>query len=225
MELSTKYWLISRGRFADLIEYTQTHNPRFGEEANITVGKITHNSPLDINLNLSARNVAEALVMTIDGIAQIGARVKKAELEVEEKEQELDQARQKADHEQQMDELEREKQRLEIEKQRLELQKQQLEMQRLQLELQKKSIEYAIEMAGSVVDMLHPGMDSDTRSMAIQAVLPNWIQLQNMPVIETVLPVVQNMRPEENKPVLSPRQNTKPIGKQRTRRARRAKGK
>src|SRR5437588_5438165 len=30
-ELSTKYWLISQGRFADLIEYTQTHDPRFAE--------------------------------------------------------------------------------------------------------------------------------------------------------------------------------------------------
>jgi len=36
-ELSTKYWLIAKGRFADLIEYTQTHNDHFAEEAHVVI--------------------------------------------------------------------------------------------------------------------------------------------------------------------------------------------
>lgn len=35
--LATKYWLIAKGRFADLVEYTQTRTPRFDEEASVTM--------------------------------------------------------------------------------------------------------------------------------------------------------------------------------------------
>jgi len=79
-ELSTKYWLIAKGRFADLIEYTQTHNGRFAEEANIVVTRVSYNSPfnMDWKVDISAPSVAEALVTTIDGIAQRQERLEKA---------------------------------------------------------------------------------------------------------------------------------------------------
>src|SRR6266702_5021167 len=186
-ELSTKYWLIAKGRFADLIEYTQTHNGRFAEEAHAVITKVSYNSPfnMDWKVDLSAPSVAEALVTTIDGITQAPQRLKQKELENQAKTQEIQQAEQQAAHEQQMALLEREQRRLEIEKQRLEI----LEKQ---LEVQKKGIEYALEIAGKVVDLLHPSADPATRAMEIQALLPNLVQLQNGKGLELALPLSHN---------------------------------
>jgi len=173
-ELSTKYWLIAKGRFSDLIEYTQTHNGRFAEEANVVITRVSYNSPfnMDWKVDLSAPSVAEALVTTIDGITQRRERLEKAKLENQAKAVEIKETEQKAEQENQMALLEQEKQRLELERRRLEV----LEKQ---LEVQKKGIEYALEIAEKVVDTLHPGADPATRAMEIQALLPNLVQLQN----------------------------------------------
>lgn len=182
-ELSTKYWLIAKGRFSDLIEYTQTHNGRFAEEANVVVSRVSYNSPfnMDWKVDLSAPSVAEALVTTIDGITQRQERLEKAKLENQAKAVEIKEAEQKAEQENQMALLEQEKRRLELEQRRLEV----LEKQ---LEVQKKGIEYALEIAGKVVDTLHPGADPATRAMEIQTLLPNLVQLQNGKGLELALP-------------------------------------
>src|SRR5437667_11964749 len=103
-ELSTKYWLIAKGRFADLIEYTQTHDGRFVQESNIVITRISHNSPMNMDwkVDVSAPSVAEAVVTTIDGITQVKQRIESAKLGNEEKAQQIEQAKQRADHEQQM---------------------------------------------------------------------------------------------------------------------------
>jgi transcriptional regulator with XRE-family HTH domain len=189
-ELSTKYWLIAKGRFADLIEYTQTHNGQFVEEAGVVVTKISYNSPMNMDwkVDLSAPSIAEAIVTTIDGITQAPKRLKQKELENQARAQEIQHVEQQASHEQQMALLQQERQRLEVEKQRLEV----LEKQ---LEIQKKGIEYALEIAGKVVDLLHPSADSATRAMEIQALLPNLVQLQNGRGLELALPALENEKP------------------------------
>jgi Pentapeptide repeats (8 copies) len=60
-QLHTQFWLIAIGRFADLIEYAQTHNPRFDEEANFTIAQMAHQSPAEIKFNVSLEGVANAL--------------------------------------------------------------------------------------------------------------------------------------------------------------------
>jgi hypothetical protein len=182
-ELTTKYWLIAKGRFADLIEYTQTHNGRFAEEAQTVITSISYNSPfnMDWKVDLSAPSVAEALVTTIDGITQRKERLEKARLENQAQAQQIKEAEQKFEQESQAALLEREKLRLEIEQHRLEV----LEKQ---LEVQKKGIEYALEIAEKVVDTLHPGADPATRAMEIQTLLPNLVQLQNGKGLELALP-------------------------------------
>lgn len=184
-ELSTKYWLIAKSRFADLIEYTQTHNGRFADEARIVITHISYNSPFNMEwkVDLSAPSVAEALVTTIDGITQRQERLEKAKLENQAMALEIKEAEQKAEQDNHMALLEQEKHRLELEQRRLEV----LEKQ---LEVQKKSIEYALEIAGKVVDTLHPGADPATRAMEIQALLPNLVQLQNGKGLELALPIL-----------------------------------
>ena len=136
-ELSTKYWLIAKDRFADLIEYTQTHNGRFADEAGVVVIKASYNSPfsMDWKVDLSAPSVAEALVTTIDGIAQRQERLEKAKLENQAKALEIRENEQKVEQDNQMALLEQEKQRLEVEARRLEVLEKQLELQKKALSM------------------------------------------------------------------------------------------
>ncbi len=180
-ELSTKYWLISEGRFYDLIEYTQTHNPRFAEEADVTIENITHNSPWNIDVKFGATDVAQAVVTTLDGIKQADERLIKEKLANQTALQKIKQAEQEAAHTHQMAEIEREQKRLEIEAQRLKLLEQ-------QLDLQKKSVEVALDLAGKIVDSLHPTTDQSARTMMMRIVLPNILQLQNVKGLELILP-------------------------------------
>lgn len=184
IELATKGWLLSQGRFADLLEYTQTRDGRFVREAGVTVGKLSHNSPLNIDITLSASNVAEATTTMIDGIAQVRSRQALKELEIQAQVQALKRLEQQREHEQEQAVLEREKQRLVLETQRLEI----IEKQ---LEVQKKAVEYSLELAGTYVDTLQPDLDPAARAMAMQAVLPSILQLQNITGLAVLLPEQQ----------------------------------
>ncbi len=217
-ELITKCWLIQRGRFGDLIEYMQTHNPRFSEETNTIITGISYHSPVDIGfkIDLSPEDLAKA----INDIARIKQNLKKAELDNQEKAEQIQQSAKKADQEyqakqqellinaqkatqeshmgqleQEMRKFELEKQRLtfqiELEKQKFELEKQRLEMLEKRLEIQRKEIEYALEVAGELIDALQPNADQATRAMAIQTLLPNILQLQNGKGLELALPAPQ----------------------------------
>ena len=141
-ELSTKCWLIVNKRFADLVEYTQTHDVRFVEETPLIITKITYNSPFDASfkIDLSASDLAIAIGTAIDGVTQAKKRLEKAELENKAKVQEIEHAKQKAERESKAALLEQEQQELAIERERLAI----LEKR---LDVQKKGIEYALEIA------------------------------------------------------------------------------
>src|SRR6266487_193167 len=192
-ELSTKFWLIAKHRFDDLIEYSQTHDVRFIEDAELAITRITYNSPfsMDWKIDLSAPSVAEAIVSTIDGITQRRARLEKAELENQAKAQEIKEIEQKSAQERQRVALEREKQELEIESQRLALLTK-------RLEVQKKGIEYALDIAGKAARVLHPHADAEARAMIIQTLLPNILQIQNGKGLELVLEVPLLLAPKND---------------------------
>ena len=71
-ELYTKYWLVANIRYADLIEYMQTHDPRFAKEAGATIAWATYNSPFNFGIQLDklVPSAAEAFITVIDGITQ-----------------------------------------------------------------------------------------------------------------------------------------------------------
>ncbi len=182
-ELATKCWLIAHGRFADLIQYAQTHDVRFVEESQLHFTRITYNSPFDASfkIDVSASNVADAIVTTINGITQAKAQLKKAELENEAKALENEAAKQKVVREDQMALVELERQALAVERERLDL----LEKQ---LDLQKKAIEYAFEIAAQAVTVVRPDANDQIKAMLIQTLLPTLLQGQNIKGLELVLP-------------------------------------
>jgi uncharacterized protein YjbI with pentapeptide repeats len=206
-ELYTKCWLIAKGRLGNLIEYTQTHNVQFVEEANLVITKLTHNSPaemelapgksadtksklnspvnVDVKVEATPEAVMKALGIAIDGVVQAPLRFKEKQLEIQAKAQKIKQAEQKAAQESQMALLEKEKQEFENEKLRLELVEK-------RLEVQKKGIDYALEVASKMVDVLYPNADAGTKAMITRTLLPGILQLDNVKGLELVLPVLQS---------------------------------
>ncbi len=185
-ELHTQCWLIQQGRFVDVIEYAQTRNVKFAEEADLVITGLAYNSPLEINFApLDPKNIADALVTGIDGVTQAKLRFVQAKLENQARAQEIQLAAQQAAHGNDMALLEQEKRRLEIESQRLGLMEQ-------RLELQKKEIEYALEIAGKMVTMLRPDADQVTKAMLAQTLLPGLLQLGSGKGLNLALPAPQN---------------------------------
>ncbi|MDQ2946549.1 MAG: pentapeptide repeat-containing protein [Acidobacteriota bacterium] len=182
-EIATKCWLIAQERFADLIQYAQTHDVRFVEETKLQFTRITYNSPFDASfkIDLSASNVAEGIVTAIDGVTQAKQRLRKAELENAAKAQEIEVTKNKALQEDRAGLLELEQKELAVERERLDL----LEKQ---LDLQKKAIEYALEVAARTVAVLRPDADEQVKTMLLQALLPTLLQANNVRGMELVLP-------------------------------------
>jgi hypothetical protein len=86
IELHTKCWLIVQRRFDDFIKYTDTKHPRYEEEANLLFTKLTYDSPLSINLDISLKSLAEALSAAIDAMPQTQPKIKAIKLEDQGKE-------------------------------------------------------------------------------------------------------------------------------------------
>jgi Tfp pilus assembly protein PilF len=112
---------------------------------------------MDRKIDVSAQGLAKGLTK----IALIKKAIEEAELKNQEKAQAIKHDQQKAEQEQRTAQLEQEKKELEIERQRLEL----LEKR---LEIQKKEIQYALEIARELVDVLQPNADQATKAMAVQ---------------------------------------------------------
>src|SRR5712692_3165237 len=83
-----------------------------------------------------------------------------------------DSAEERSDQEHQMAELEQQKVMIEIERNRLNLMQQRLEMQ-------KRTMEYALDTAQTIVNLLQPNSDDETKAALIRTLLPNLLQLLN----------------------------------------------
>ena len=220
-ELYTKCWLIANDQFAELIEYTQTRNSRLDERANLIITQLTYNSPAEIKFtaDFSPKGVVEALKVAVDAIVQAPLRHREAllanqarELEIKTKEEEAksglldkEQARsiqsQKAVLDKQKDLLELEKKQLEIEKERLNLQKEYLEIETMR-------IQFAIENANRMVDILSPSTDPKMREILMQTLLPNLLQLGGSKGLELPELIAPETPPQVTHQPLSPSQQT-----------------
>jgi excisionase family DNA binding protein len=92
---------------------------------------------------------------------------------------------QKAEQRPSMTPLDREKEQLELEKQRLSLQKE-------RMELYTKQIDYALETANKMVNMLYPDIDAKTKALHLEALLANLLRLGNAQDLELALPAAKH---------------------------------
>jgi hypothetical protein len=135
-----------------------------------------------------------------NALARFEQEQKQVELDYQKKQQELATAIQKAAYDEQLAHLELEKQKFELERQhlllqidldrqKLELERQQVALQREQAELENTRMTYAIEAANKMVTMLAPSANQATRTMLIQSLLPNILQLHAIPNVTITLPL------------------------------------
>ena len=166
-DLYTRCWLIQQKRFADLMDYTQSRDPRFVREANLQVGAMSHNSPAIVDLLLNAGAIAggaTTLVFTltkaIDAVAQTPLRSEAMKLKNQrEMQEQAIRARQALlDDKIASEENEIHKIQFEIaakqQEQLLEAQRKQLdlEQQRMLLEIEKQKLEVEAEKQRTALD-------------------------------------------------------------------------
>ena len=165
-QLHTQCWLIATDRFADLIEYTQTHNSSFDEEANLTIAKLTHHSPTEITFNVSLEGVANALKTAIDAVTGMWERKRELELRNTALEEEIRRTKQEA-------EITLTNERIAQQKALVELYDKQIGLRRKQLDL----LDYAAEKAPKIVEALRPEADATTKAMAANTLIKSLSQL------------------------------------------------
>lgn len=155
-DLYTKCWLIQQVRFADLMDYTQTHQPRYAQEANLRVTRLSYSSPALILFSGVGQAVGEALKKTleavlqapkemIDAVAQAPERKEAKKLENEATSQALEQQEREAD--------------LRERKREIELREQQAEAHLRMAEVRLKTFDLTVEHALHLVEMLQPEAD------------------------------------------------------------------
>ena len=135
-DLHARCWLLEAGRFDDLADYAAGRRPQLLREANLTIRRMGMNSPLNFDINLNPKTLAESIAVGIDSMSHAGARKRVAELEVEERELEV------------ADEAARRVQELEIARRdaqlRQEAEQQQLRIEADQAALDKREREVAV---------------------------------------------------------------------------------
>jgi amino acid transporter len=176
-ELSTKCWLMGKGRLSDLFAYTQTYEVHFSQETQLILTGITYNSALDLGFDIdrTAPNLLEALKLVIDGVVQ----AKQPELE--------DARREYAAKAQDGQQTQQNTDRLPLLGQEITVKKEQIALLEGRLEVQKKRPESAFEIAAKTVTLLYPNGDAETKALLIQTLLPTFLQLQNSRGLEFVL--------------------------------------
>jgi uncharacterized protein YjbI with pentapeptide repeats len=205
--LYTKCWLIYQGRLANLIAYTQTHDARLDEDANLVVSRISHNSPADFTFRVGFKELGEALEVAIKAVAQ--ARYKGKEAELANQAKDLDnqakqlelrlkaaEGRAAAQHAQ----LALQRKQLAIQKAQLDIEKEQLSVQVARLEVEHKRWDTALELAAKIVEGLQPWLDEPAKAMAVQSLLPTLLQLGISDGLELVLPNPEITVDGETKP-------------------------
>ncbi len=182
-QLHTQCWLIATNRFADLIEYTQAHNPSFDEEANLTIAQMTHHSPAEIKFNVSLEGVANALKTAIDAVTGMWERKRELELKNTALEEEIWRKKQEAG-------TTLTNERIAQQVALVELYDKQIELRRKQLDL----LDYAAEKAPKIVEALRPDADATVKAMAANALIKSLSQLGEAKELE-LLPYPPNSGP------------------------------
>ncbi len=181
-ELTTKLWLIAKHRFVDLIEYTQTHDVRFANEAGSTITYVTYNSPFSFGLQVDrlVPGISEAIMTIVDGLSQRKAKRERLEIDNQITLNAVKVAGEQLKQQPEMSELEREKQEISLEKQRLNNEKIKQVLVEQRLELQMKQIEQALELAAKAVDIVYPNADPEMRPILLQTLVNNILQLDKV---------------------------------------------
>jgi hypothetical protein len=157
-DLHARCWLLESGRFDGLADYAAGRGPHLLREANLTISRMRMNSPLNFDLNLNPKSVAESVASGIDSMSQAGARKRLAEIEVEKRELEV------------ADEAAKRVQELEVARRDAQLQ-QEAERQRIQIEADEAALnqrEREVTIAEKVLALETRRIEAETARLRAQ---------------------------------------------------------
>ena len=206
--LHTKCWLISKERFADLIEYTQTHNPRFDAESRLVITKLSYNSPFEAKLDIGSETI-RAITAAIESLKTLNLKEQEVALKNQQlaldnairaahAQEELASNEQKRGLERQTADLERQEKLLDLEAKRLDLMARQLEYEEKRLVLLERRWEVAAQIATKTVEAQQPKLSSEVRSMAIASLQSDVLQLTEVNGLELTLPLSTSKEGDTN---------------------------
>jgi hypothetical protein len=174
------------------MEYTQTRNPRFSQEAPLIISKITHNSPTWLDILPSSERIAKALQILLDAILQAPLRIhttildnqaKKLQMELKEKEALSKLADKELDRQ-----ITAEKAELAKQKELLEIDRQMLEVEQQRFEYKTHRLDYALKTSRIIVDTLRPEADEEIKGLISQSLITNFFQLEEGDGLKQILP-------------------------------------
>ena len=189
--LHTKCWLLSQGRLADLIEYGQTRDLRFVQEADLAISKLSHNSPLEAKIDVG-EGLVKAITDAIERMLTIGFTRRQRDLENQARDFENASNRRQAEDAHAATELERKEKELALEIKSLEIERERL---RLSIERQQgllESVKIAIETADTLATQLYPDLSDGEKSMVARSIASNLSQLSEVKGLELIPPLPSN---------------------------------
>jgi hypothetical protein len=192
-ELHTKAYLIAARRLDDLINYTQTHDRQFEDQANLLITRLSLHSPaeieaksdpkpdspikVDIKADLDPAKIIDALTNTLKSVATLGSERQLGQVKVKEAEQDLKLKKQAAQDTHALSQLEQAKLQLANEREQLAIEREQTALERERLQTLKERMQTYLEIADLMVTQLYPDAGPDLRPMLKQSLLPSLLKL------------------------------------------------
>jgi transcriptional regulator with XRE-family HTH domain len=145
-EFYTQFWLLQQGRIDDLAKYTKSQDSRFVREANLVIDNLASNSPALITLITDPGTATSAVTSSVTlAVAMQKAVDAIVQVWVKIINAKID-ARNKGALQRKKEEEER-----------------------------RKLIKEALHDIATIIDEVYPGVDQQTRTMLVQAILPKYL--------------------------------------------------
>lgn len=183
--LHTKLWLTHEGRFADLIDFTQTRDARFIAEANLIITRVSYNSPF--SMNIDPGKLGDAVRESIDAVVRIDLRRKELKANIASTEADIrikeEAARAAIADQDQVRRIAAEEANIRVQREKVALQRDRAELLKYQMEMLPLLMTTAMEMVAIVrPDVTEPGQ----KEMLARTYLPDLLQLAGVEGVEQI---------------------------------------
>jgi len=183
--LHTKLWLTHAGRFADLIDFTQTRDARLVAEANLIITRVSYNSPF--SMNIDPGKLGDAMRESIDAVVRIDLRRKELKANIASAEADIrikeEAARAAIADQDQARRIAAEEATIRLQREKVALQRDRAELLKYQMEMLPLLMNTAMEM----VAIARPDVsESGQKEMLARTYLPDLLQLAGVEGVEQI---------------------------------------
>ena len=198
--LYTKLWLIHQNYASDVVAYATTHDTGYADQVQLTVARITQNSPLTVVVMVSEA-LGKALASLIDAVTQTPQRYQWARQQVEyalqENQAQLHALKTQTQIQSRQSRMQAREHELALQERQLALQAQLLQVKMKEVQLRESQVNMqmhlrnvALQQALLEVERLNPSASLEARKMMAQALMEEILELSSSTglVVESVWP-------------------------------------